>query len=99
MSEQIHWIDVDKKLPACGKRVLVSMNTEYSKGLVCIAEHAGYNTLEIHPDADGGIYDEKTDTFYCEEGWYESNMFDEIHWAVDGTVTHWMPLVEGVKNV
>ena len=57
-------------------------------------QHAPPKTLGLSPEAEGGIYDEETDTFYCEEGWYETNEFEEVHWNIHGIVTHWMPLPE-----
>ena len=44
-----------------------------------------------------GDYDEEKDEYFCPEGWYEWNEHEEIHWKVDGTVTHWMTMPEGPK--
>ena len=57
------------------------------------AQYAGEYELEQAPECDGDSdYDEAEDTYYCKPGWYETNEHDEIHWAVDEPVTHWMPL-------
>jgi hypothetical protein len=56
------------------------------------AKCAPAKTLEVSDDADGGEYDEATDTFYCEAGWYETNEYEDTHWSVGDRVTHWMPL-------
>ena len=56
------------------------------------AAYAAPKTLPLHIDAEGGEYDEETDTYWCEQGWYETNEYEECHWAVTDEVTHWMPL-------
>ena len=56
------------------------------------AMYAPAKTLEVSDDADGGEYDESTDTYYCEAGWYETNEYEDTHWSVGDRVTHWMPL-------
>lgn len=89
------WIPVSERLPEPGMPVIAFVESCY--GVVgssrrLRAQHAPPKTLGLSPEAEGGIYDEETDTFYCEEGWYETNEFEEVHWNVDGVVTHWMPL-------
>lgn len=37
-------------------------------------------------------YDAKTNEYYWPEGWYEWNMYDEMHYMIDGTITHWAHL-------
>lgn len=44
------------------------------------------------PFDEGAEYDEETDKYYWPPGWYEWNEHEEMHWAVDGVVTHWMKL-------
>ena len=56
------------------------------------AQYAPPKTLEQNYYAEGGEYDEATDTYYCKEGWYETNEYEDIHWGVTDEVTHWMPL-------
>ena len=89
------WIPVTEQLPAPGIPVIALVNpNEYGKTYRIRAQWAPAKTLELHFDAEGGEYDEETDQYYCEEGWYETNEFEEVHWAVSGTVTHWQPLPE-----
>lgn len=87
------WIKVSDRLPRPGVPVLAFVApNESGKTRTIRAQHAPPKTLEQSPDADSGEYDEATDTFYCEEGWYETNEYEEVHWNVGGVVTHWMAL-------
>lgn len=89
------WIPITDKLPEPGVPVIALVNpNEYGKTYRIRAQWAPAKTLELHFDAEGGEYDEETDKYYCEEGWYETNEFEEVHWNVHGTVTHWQPLPE-----
>ncbi len=87
------WIPVAEDMPKPSVPViaLVAPN-EYGKTRRIRAQWAPPKTLEQSFDAEGGIYDEETDKWYVEEGWYETNEYEEVHWAVTGTVTHWQPL-------
>jgi len=87
------WTSITEGMPAPGVPViaLVAPN-EYGKTRRIRAQWAPDKTLEQSFDAEGGIYDEETDKWYVEEGWYETNEYEEVHWAVTGTVTHWQPL-------
>lgn len=38
------------------------------------------------------VYNEEKDEYYYQEGWYETNEFEDIHWKVEFEVTHWMSL-------
>lgn len=89
------WIPITDRLPEPGVPVIALVNpNEYGKTYRIRAQWAPAKTLELHFDAEGGEYDEETDTYYCEEGWYETNEFEDVHWNVHGTVTHWQPLPE-----
>jgi len=89
------WKRVEDGMPPDGRFVLAAVRGGSSRARSVVrAIHAGKFSLECHLDAEGGEYDEATDTYYCEPGWYECNAFEDVHWAVDGTVTHWMPLPE-----
>lgn len=93
----MEWIEVANELPKDGVPVIAFVTGCFgnSKATRRIrAQYAGKFSLPQSDECDGGEYDEATDQFYCDEGWYESNVFEETHWAVDGTVTHWMPLPE-----
>ena len=41
-------------------------------------------------------YHEDNDEYYCPEGWYESNEFEEVNWHVEGAIIGWMPLPEPI---
>lgn len=87
------WTPITERMPEPGVPVIALVNpNEYGKKRRIRAQWAPSKTLEQDWDAEGGIYDEETDKYYCEEGWYETNEFEEVHWAVSGTVTHWQPL-------
>lgn len=87
------WIKVSDRLPRPGVPVIAFVApNEYGKTRTIRAEYAAPMSLEMSPESEGGIYDESTDTYYCEEGWYETNEYEEVHWNVGGVVTHWMAL-------
>ena len=87
------WHKVYDRLPEAGKPVIAFVNpNEYGKKRSIRAMWTPAKTLEQHPDADGGEYDEATDEYYCKEGWYETNEYEEVHWNVSGVVTHWTEL-------
>lgn len=87
------WIKVTDRLPRPGVPVIAYVApNEHGVPRTIRAQHAPPMTLEQGADCDGGVYDEATDTYYCEEGWYETNEFEDVHWNVDGVVTHWMAL-------
>lgn len=87
------WIPIAKKMPEPGVPVIALVNpNEYGKKRRIRAMWAPAKTLELALDAEGGEYDEEDDKYYCEEGWYETNEYEEVHWNVSGTVTHWQPL-------
>jgi len=39
-------------------------------------------------------YDEERDAYYCPEGWYECNEYEDTNWRISGTVLAWMDLPE-----
>jgi hypothetical protein len=94
------WISVEDLLPVPGVPVLVFVADAYGGNvprntLRLRAQYSDGKSLEsVDEDEDGGVYDEATDTYYVREGWYETNEFEETHWRINGTVTHWMPLPE-----
>lgn len=88
------WIRVEDRLPGSGVPVIAWVPNRGAGGRRIRAEYAAPKTLELHPECEPeeGSYDEDTDTYWCSEGWYESNEYEEIHWKVSDPVTHWMPL-------
>ena len=93
-AEWVEWVDCKKYMPAPGQLVLafVPKFGEGAHSRRIRAQYAAEKTLAQHADADGGVYDDGTDTYYCEAGWYETNGYEEIHWAVTDPVTHWTHL-------
>ncbi len=88
------WIDVKNRLPKSGVPVIVFVVVG-DKTRRLRALYAARHTLELGDDQEpwgDDCYDEETDTYFCPEGWYEYNEFEDTHWHIDGTVTHWMPL-------
>lgn len=88
------WVPCSEQMPAPGIPVIAYVPSFDGGGKYrrLRAQYAPPKTLEMGPECEGGIYDEETDTFYCEEGWYETNVHEEVHWAITDEVTHWMPL-------
>lgn len=82
--------------PKPGVPVIVFVTKVYGdKTRKLRAQYAARHTLELGDDQEpwgDDCYDEETDTYYCPEGWYETNEFEETNWHIDGEVTHWMPL-------
>jgi hypothetical protein len=92
----MQWVTVTEKLPEKPMPVLCFALNENGKQRIFRAAYARKNELEANEAYcdDWGEYDEKTDTYYAPEGWYEWNDCEETHWRVPYEVTHWMPLPE-----
>jgi hypothetical protein len=89
------WLTVSERMPEPGVPVLVYVQDEsrpkWSRRLR--ASWSDGKSLEVSSEAvDEGVYDEENDCYWCPEGWYEENEYEETHWRVDHEVTHWMPL-------
>jgi hypothetical protein len=85
------WTQVEDRLPdpCVPKNVCVERDGKRS---VLRAAYAAPKTLEMNMECDGGEHDERTDEWYCPEGWYEWNEHEEIHWRVTETPRAWAPL-------
>lgn len=95
------WISVDDELPKSGVPVIVYVQNVYGdKTRILRAQYAAINSLHANMDHadDFAAYDEETDEYWCPEGWYETNEFEGCHYAIEGDVTHWMPLPEPPKD-
>lgn len=95
------WVKCSDQMPPAGVPVLAFVPSYIGGGKSrrIRAHYAPPKTLEQHWECDCGEYDEETDKYYCEEGWYETNEYEDVHWAVVDDVTHWMPLPEPPSNV
>lgn len=89
----MEWIptsDADR-MPPNGTPVLASIGERMYPIRACwigkFSEAIGESDFDGDED-----YDEKTDTSYWPPGWYEWNYYEDTHWRVDATVTHWMEL-------
>ena len=94
------WLSVNERLPESGVAVIafVPHFGDGKNSRRIRAQYAAKHTLEQHAEAEGGDYDEATDTYWCEEGWYEDNEYEDIHWRVSDAVTHWQPLPQPPKE-
>ena len=86
----MEWIPTADRMPPNGTPVLADTGHKHPIRACWVAkfsEEVGASDFDGDED-----YDEKTDTSYWPEGWYEWNRYEETHWRVDETVTHWMAL-------
>ena len=90
------WVDAAELMPQNGRKVIVFFVNPSGRPRTIMAMYAAKHTLELGEDLVGGCEccncPEDSDRVWCPESWYEMNEFEETHWWVDGTVTHWMPL-------
>jgi hypothetical protein len=86
------WIKTADQLPKSGVPVIAYFVNGCGNGRRIRAMYAAPKTLEGNGESDFEEYDEESDTYYCPEGWYEKNEYEDTNWNVDDPVTHWMPL-------
>ena len=89
------WIKLEERLPESSVPVIVyvqNVNGNSTRRLRAV--YAEKFTLECVPEEmdDFAEYDENTDTYWLPEGWYEWNEYEDCHFHIEATVTHWMPL-------
>ena len=84
------WIALPGALPEPGVPVLLDIGKEYPIRAMWAAKF----TLPVSLEDDSGFgeHDERTDEWYCPEGWYEWNEHEETHWRVTETPRAWAPL-------
>ncbi|PZP97535.1 MAG: hypothetical protein DI587_17200 [Variovorax paradoxus] len=84
------WTDVAQGLPEPQKPVLLDIGGKYPIRAMWVAA----KTLPVGggDDDDFGEYVEDDDEWYCPEGWYEWNQYENRHWSVGATPLRWMPL-------
>lgn len=84
------WTKLPGTLPKPGTPVLLDIGKEFPIRAMWAAKFTLPVRLE---DYSGfGEHDERTDEWYCPEGWYEWNEHEEIHWRVTETPRAWAPL-------
>ncbi|HBO82074.1 DUF551 domain-containing protein [Cupriavidus sp. UBA2534] len=91
------WISVAQIMPHPGQQVLATYINRASKPRTIRARYVADKTVEANIDADDSCteYDEATDTYYLQGGWYEQidNWGDYSSVQVcEGDITHWMPM-------
>lgn len=84
------WVPVSERLPEPGEAVLLDIGMQTPIRALWAAKH----TVETNDDdGEWGEYNEDDDAYYCPEGWYEWNEYEECHFAVDkGAPVAWMEL-------
>lgn len=84
------WTKLPGTLPKPGTPVLLDIGKEFPIRAMWAAKF----TLPVSLEDDSGFgeHDERTDEWYCPEGWYEWNEHEEIHWRVTETPRAWAPL-------
>ena len=84
------WVNLPGQLPEPGKPVLLDIGKKYPIRAMWAAKF----TLPVSLEDDSGFgeHDERTDEWYCPEGWYEWNEHEETHWAVSATPRAWATL-------
>lgn len=86
------WMPLPGVLPEPGKPVLLDIGKEYPIRAMWAAKFT--LPVDLEDDSGFGEHDERTDEWYCPEGWYEWNEQEETHWAVDKTPVAWCELPE-----
>lgn len=99
IGQQMQWIPVTERLPDNSKPVLAVVKEEMVTYVLRVM-YARKFDIESETDYDEELFDyvEETDTYYCKPGWYENNVFEDIHWGICGEVTHWMELPKPPKE-
>lgn len=90
------WYDPAESIPKSGVPVIALVINRLGNTRRIRACYAAPNTLELSPEAedDGGTYDEEKDKYYCSEGWYEMNEYEDTHWKISDPVVAWTDLPE-----
>ena len=94
------WIECSDQMPRPGVPVIAYYVNDYHKERRIRAQWVPekFRSTEEMSFEEGSEYDEETDQSYWPAGWYEWNENEEMHWAVNDLVTHWMPLPEPPSN-
>lgn len=104
--EEDRWISVTERLPKPNTNVIMQCRAKgykekyrYFQTIGCYIPVLTVKSEEKWNDDCEGveIYDEKTDSFYCKEGWYEESTQgdgDYMSWYMGANVIAWRPLPE-----
>lgn len=104
--EQERWIPVTEKLPKPNTNVILKCRaegyTEKYRYFITIGCYIPALTVKIEEKwndefEEVEVYDEKNDTYYCKEGWYEETTQgdgDHMSWYMSAEVIEWRPLPE-----
>lgn len=84
------WIALPGTLPEPSTPVLLDIGKKYPIRAMWAAKFTLLVSLE--DDSGFGEHDERTDEWYCPEGWYEWNEHEDTNWAVSATPRAWAPL-------
>ena len=99
------WIHVSEKLPEANVKVIMQCRgKKYPSGYryfqtvgVWIPKFTIRAQDKWTDESDCEEYDEKTDEYYCREGWYEEctqGDGDNQSWMMNAEVTAWQPMPE-----
>ena len=95
LEAQLTPVPVTVRLPEKDQEVLSHYKSRYGREVTVRAEYFRKHQEEMDADECEADYDEKTDTYYCPEGWYE--LID--NWGdyssvriVEGAVDSWLPI-------
>ncbi len=98
------WISVKDRLPEVETEVLI-LARHGNRNVITTGmyEDGQMNTEDSDWwwETEGFEYDEELDVYIIPEGWWEYKHYidDETHnYAIDGVVTHWMPLPQPQKG-
>lgn len=92
------WVECSERLPKSGSPVLAFYTNRAGKGRRIRANYVAPKSHEVDfadPDTQCVEYDEETDCFYLQAGWYEliDNWEEYSSIAViEGEISHWMTL-------
>ena len=82
----------ESEKPEAGEMVLLCVENSNGKRHVVRAQWIPRWFEESSCENEGYEYSEEKDNYYTNEGWYESNDFEETHWLAGDVPIFWQPL-------